>query len=83
MCIRDSAYTSDREAEPIALALCARGFHACVLRYPCAPARFPAALRHGCARGAGGRGNAAGRRSFQRRRNNRLAAGLSGFDKGV
>ena len=39
------AYTSDREAEPIALALCARGFHACVLRYPCAPARFPAALR--------------------------------------
>ena len=38
------AYTSDREAEPIALALCARGFHACVLRYPCAPARFPAAL---------------------------------------
>lgn len=28
------AYTSDREAEPIALALCARGFHACVLRYP-------------------------------------------------
>lgn len=26
------AYTSDREAEPIALALCARGFHACVLR---------------------------------------------------
>ena len=39
------AYTSDREAEPIALALCARGFHACVLRYPCAPARSPAALR--------------------------------------
>lgn len=38
------SYTSDREAEPIALALCARGFHACVLRYPCAPVRFPAAL---------------------------------------
>lgn len=35
------AYTSDREAEPIALALCARGFHACVLRYPCAPAVSP------------------------------------------
>ena len=32
------------EAEPIAMALCGRGFHACVLRYPCAPARFPAAL---------------------------------------
>ncbi len=37
-------YTSDREAEPIALAFAARGLHACVLRYPCAPARFPAAL---------------------------------------
>ena len=45
--------------------------------------KAPAALRHGCARGEGGRGNAAGRRSFQRRRNKRLAAGLSGFDKGV
>lgn len=38
------AHTSDREAEPIALALCARGFHTGVVRYPCAPARFPAAL---------------------------------------
>lgn len=38
------SYTSDREAEPVAMAFCARGFHACVLRYPCAPARFPAAL---------------------------------------
>ena len=38
-------FCSDREAEPIAMALCARGFHACVLRYPVAPAyRFPAAL---------------------------------------
>ena len=38
------AYVADGEAEPIAMALCGRGFHACVLRYPCAPARFPAAL---------------------------------------
>lgn len=38
------AYTSDREAEPVALAFAARGFHACVLRYACAPARFPEAL---------------------------------------
>lgn len=37
-------YTSAREAEPIAMAFCARGFHACVLYYPCAPAIFPAAL---------------------------------------
>lgn len=35
---------SDREAEPIAMAFCARGFHACVLRYPCAPKRFPEQL---------------------------------------
>ena len=36
---------SDREAEPIALALCARGISAAVLRYPCAPAaRFPVQL---------------------------------------
>lgn len=38
------AYRSDREGEPIALALCARGFHACVAHYPVAPARFPEAL---------------------------------------
>ena len=37
-------FTSDREAEPIAVQLCAQGFHACVLRYPVAPARFPDAL---------------------------------------
>jgi len=37
-------YTSDREAEPIALAFAAKGFHAAVLRYPTAPARFPASL---------------------------------------
>ena len=51
------AYTSDREAEPIALALCARGFHACVLRYPCAPRPFPRrAARAGRSRGLGARG---------------------------
>lgn len=38
------AFTSDREAEPIALAFAARGFHAAVLRYPVAPHRFPDAL---------------------------------------
>ena len=37
-------YTTDREAEPLALAFACRGYHAAVLRYPCAPARFPAAL---------------------------------------
>lgn len=38
-------FTSDREAEPIALSFAARGFHVCVLRYPCAPgAHFPDAL---------------------------------------
>ena len=37
-------YCSDREAEPMAMAFCSRGFHACVLRYPCAPARFPTQL---------------------------------------
>lgn len=36
--------TSDREAEGVAIQMCARGFHACVLRYSVAPARFPAAL---------------------------------------
>ncbi len=35
---------SDREAEPIALAFCARGFSAAVLHYPCAPVRFPSQL---------------------------------------
>ena len=35
------AYVADGEAEPIAMALCGRGFHACVLRYPCAPAEKP------------------------------------------
>lgn len=38
------SYTTDREAEPIALAFASRGYHAAVLRYPCAPVRYPAAL---------------------------------------
>lgn len=37
-------YTSDREAEPIALAFLAMGYHAAILRYSCAPARYPVAL---------------------------------------
>lgn len=36
--------TSDREGEPIAMAFAAQGFHTVVLRYPCAPTRFPIAL---------------------------------------
>lgn len=36
-------YTSNREAEPIALRFMAAGFHAAVLRYSCAPSRWPAA----------------------------------------
>ena len=35
------AATSDREAEPIALAYCAKGFNAFVLRYSVAPVRHP------------------------------------------
>lgn len=35
---------SDREAEPIALAFTARGFNCFVLRYECAPVRYPAQL---------------------------------------
>ena len=37
-------YTSDREAEPLALSFLAKGFHAAVLRYSCAPAQYPTAL---------------------------------------
>lgn len=37
-------FTSDREAEPVALRMCANGFHACVLRYSVAPERFPTPL---------------------------------------
>ncbi len=36
-------YCSDREAEPIALRFLAMGMHAAVLRYSCAPARYPVA----------------------------------------
>ena len=34
-------FTSDREAEAVAVQYIARGFHACVLRYSVAPAEFP------------------------------------------
>lgn len=37
-------FTSDREAEPIAIRMNAMGFHACVLRYSVRPATFPTAL---------------------------------------
>ena len=37
-------YTSDREAEPVALRFNSLGFHAAVLRYSVAPARFPTQL---------------------------------------
>ncbi len=36
--------TSDREAEPMALKFLAMGYHAAILRYSCAPAKFPTAL---------------------------------------
>ncbi|MGG5253702.1 alpha/beta hydrolase [Neobacillus sp. SM06] len=38
------AFTSDREAEPVAIKMNAMGFHACVLRYSVRPAVFPTAL---------------------------------------
>ena len=37
--------TSDREAEAVALRFMSMGYHAVVLRYSVAPARYPAALR--------------------------------------
>ena len=37
-------YTSDREAESMALQFLAMGYHAAVLRYSCAPAQYPTAL---------------------------------------
>ncbi|MEH7480970.1 alpha/beta hydrolase [Neobacillus drentensis] len=37
-------FTSDREAEPIAIRMNAMGFNACVLRYSVRPATFPTAL---------------------------------------
>ena len=38
------SYTSDREAEPIALSFLAKGANAAILRYSCSPAVFPTAL---------------------------------------
>lgn len=52
-------HTSDREAEPVAVALNARGFHAAVLRYSVAPARYPQALLELAAAVAHVRDNAA------------------------
>ena len=37
-------FRSEREAEPVALRMVAEGFHACVLDYSVAPARFPQSL---------------------------------------
>ena len=37
--------TSDREAEAIAVRFMGMGYHAVVLRYSVAPARYPVALR--------------------------------------
>ena len=39
------AFTSEREAEPVALRFAAKGYQAFILYYSCAPSRFPAALR--------------------------------------
>lgn len=38
------SWTSDREAEVLALPFLAMGYHTAVLRYSCAPARYPTAL---------------------------------------
>ena len=37
-------FTSDREAEIVAMQFNAMGYHTAVLRYSCAPAEFPTAL---------------------------------------
>ena len=37
-------FTSDREAEPMALAFMAKGYHTAILRYSCHPATYPTAL---------------------------------------
>lgn len=37
-------WTSDREAEPLAMRFLAMGYHAAILRYSCAPAAYPTAL---------------------------------------
>lgn len=42
------AFTSDREAEPVALKMNSFGFHSCVLRYSTAPMDFPASLLDLC-----------------------------------
>lgn len=52
------AFTSDREAEPVALQFVARGFNAFVLRYSVAPERYPEALREAAAAMAFIRGRA-------------------------
>ncbi len=39
------SHVSEREAEPIALGLCARGYAGFILRYSCKPLGFPVALR--------------------------------------
>ncbi|MBQ4537731.1 MAG: alpha/beta hydrolase [Lachnospiraceae bacterium] len=36
--------TSDRESEPMALKFLAMGYHVAILRYSCAPAKFPTSL---------------------------------------
>ncbi len=38
------AYTSDREAEPLAFSFLAKGCNVAILRYSCAPATYPTAL---------------------------------------
>ncbi len=38
------SYTSDREADPLALSFLAKGYHAAILRYSCHPATFPTAI---------------------------------------
>ena len=40
--------TSNREAEPIAIPFLTAGYNAFILRYTCAPATFPVALREAC-----------------------------------
>ncbi len=37
-------FTSDREAEPLALSFMAKGYHTAILRYSCHPATYPTAL---------------------------------------
>ena len=39
------AFTSFREAEPLAMSFLSKGFHVCVLDYSVAPARFPTQLQ--------------------------------------